>query len=311
MTQDDAFLQAILEDPDDDTPRLVYADWLDEHGDADRAEFIRVQCELARLESQEIQDPQTQARVKALVVRQIALLETHRETWTWPLPKWARRRWCGFERGFVATVNISAELFLQRGAELFRAAPVRHLALDGVGDSGAALAESPLLLPLRSLLIVNQRLDDAAAQALAASPFLANLTLLNLDNNRITQSGAPALAASSHLKRLIRLQLGGNMLGEGGASALAEALSLPGLAVLYLSRNYIGNAGAAALAAASPLAGLNVLHLQSNWIGESGALAVARSPHLSDLQELHLRNNAINTRGLRALQTRFGSRVHL
>lgn len=45
-----ALLRAIAETPDDDTPRLVYADWLDEHGatDADRAraEFLRVACKL-------------------------------------------------------------------------------------------------------------------------------------------------------------------------------------------------------------------------------------------------------------------------
>lgn len=44
----DALLAAIRADPDDDTVRLVYADWLDERGEAERAEFIRVQCELAR-----------------------------------------------------------------------------------------------------------------------------------------------------------------------------------------------------------------------------------------------------------------------
>lgn len=35
--------RAILERPFDDAPRLVYADWLDEHGDAMRARFIREQ----------------------------------------------------------------------------------------------------------------------------------------------------------------------------------------------------------------------------------------------------------------------------
>jgi uncharacterized protein (TIGR02996 family) len=43
-----AFLRAIAADPEDDTPRLVFADWLDEHDDPQRAEFIRVQVELAR-----------------------------------------------------------------------------------------------------------------------------------------------------------------------------------------------------------------------------------------------------------------------
>lgn len=42
------FLRAILAAPDDDAPRLIYADWLDENGKPERAEFIRVQCQLAR-----------------------------------------------------------------------------------------------------------------------------------------------------------------------------------------------------------------------------------------------------------------------
>src|SRR6476659_4565973 len=42
------FLRAICEAPDDDAPRLVFADWLDEAGDPDRAEFIRRHVQLAR-----------------------------------------------------------------------------------------------------------------------------------------------------------------------------------------------------------------------------------------------------------------------
>lgn len=47
MTDGDALRAAILDNPDDDTPRLVYADWLDEAGQSDYAEFIRVQIELS------------------------------------------------------------------------------------------------------------------------------------------------------------------------------------------------------------------------------------------------------------------------
>ena len=36
-------LRAVLESPYDDLPRLVYADWLEEHGQPERAEFIRHQ----------------------------------------------------------------------------------------------------------------------------------------------------------------------------------------------------------------------------------------------------------------------------
>src|SRR5689334_8802106 len=40
----EAFLAAIIESPGDDGPRLVYADWLEDNGDAQAAEFIRMRC---------------------------------------------------------------------------------------------------------------------------------------------------------------------------------------------------------------------------------------------------------------------------
>jgi cyclopropane-fatty-acyl-phospholipid synthase len=45
---DAAFLHAIGANPDDNTNRLVYADWLDEHDDP-RGTFLRVECELAAI----------------------------------------------------------------------------------------------------------------------------------------------------------------------------------------------------------------------------------------------------------------------
>ena len=48
MTDGDALLRAVLLDPADDAPRLVYADWLDDQGDPERAEFIRVSCARCR-----------------------------------------------------------------------------------------------------------------------------------------------------------------------------------------------------------------------------------------------------------------------
>lgn len=52
LSQHEAFLRAIFDAPDDDTPRLVYADFLQENGEEERAEFIRVQCELAAFKEQ-------------------------------------------------------------------------------------------------------------------------------------------------------------------------------------------------------------------------------------------------------------------
>lgn len=44
---DAAFIEAVIANPDDDSPRLIYADYLEEQGEYERAEFIRVQVELA------------------------------------------------------------------------------------------------------------------------------------------------------------------------------------------------------------------------------------------------------------------------
>jgi uncharacterized protein (TIGR02996 family) len=41
MSAGNGLLQDIIENPTDDVPRLVYADWLEEHGAEERADFIR------------------------------------------------------------------------------------------------------------------------------------------------------------------------------------------------------------------------------------------------------------------------------
>src|SRR5947209_17245936 len=74
-----AFLRAIDESPDDNLPRLIYADWLEEHGEPERAEFIRVQCELARL-------PRRDTRRTELERRERELLERHEDAWRADLP---------------------------------------------------------------------------------------------------------------------------------------------------------------------------------------------------------------------------------
>jgi len=48
MTDHDALLAAICNEPDEDTPRLALADWLDENDEPERAAFVRAQIDLAR-----------------------------------------------------------------------------------------------------------------------------------------------------------------------------------------------------------------------------------------------------------------------
>jgi uncharacterized protein (TIGR02996 family) len=79
--QEQAFLADIREHPEDDAPRLIFADWLEERGkpgDAARAEFIRVQCKLAVAHI--TRSPRTN-----LERREWELLAGHREEWMHPL----------------------------------------------------------------------------------------------------------------------------------------------------------------------------------------------------------------------------------
>src|SRR3954469_2476241 len=81
-----ALFHAVLDDPEDDLPRLAYADWLDEHGgetDHARAEFIRLQIELDGLERPP--GPETTSHRKPLSARISALLKAHRKHWEAPL----------------------------------------------------------------------------------------------------------------------------------------------------------------------------------------------------------------------------------
>ena len=62
-----ALLQAIIDSPDDESLRLVYADYLEENGEAARADFIRTQCELARLPEDSERRASLEARERELL----------------------------------------------------------------------------------------------------------------------------------------------------------------------------------------------------------------------------------------------------
>ncbi len=101
MTDRDAFRRAVCAAPDDDTPRLVFADWLDEHGEPKRAEFIRLQCELGQVE-------EFGPRWRALRERAEKLLGPNREKWSQEL---AGRKLLNveFRRGFVGEATVSSD----------------------------------------------------------------------------------------------------------------------------------------------------------------------------------------------------------
>src|SRR5262249_51832482 len=95
MADDRSFIEAIGASPEDDGLRLIYADWLEEHDEPDRAEFIRVQCDLEPVRRQYEND-----RVSSLRSREGDLLLKHREGWLAELVA-LMGRWSGFDCGNV------------------------------------------------------------------------------------------------------------------------------------------------------------------------------------------------------------------
>ncbi len=326
--RENAFLEAIREEPEDDGLRLIFADWLEEHSDP-RGQFIRTQIMLATGFEQDGKQPLTPARRAELEKTERKLLDEYGKDWEHPLRELGATA-VQFRRGLAEGIDISAVDFVANAQRLFEQAPLRslgifsetegqsppprdpgwvddvaaspHLArltkldLSGnrIGNDGArALARSPYLAALTTLDLSGNYISAAGAQFLAASPHLASLTTLSLSGNHIMAAGAQFLATSPHLARLKTLSLGGNLLGNDGASALAQSPYLACLTTLNLWRNSISNDGARALAASPHLVGLKTLVLSSNRISNDGARALAASPNLTGLTTLDLRYNRI------------------
>src|SRR5215213_5526247 len=68
MSDEPALLQAVREQPDQDLPRLAYADWLEENGEQPRAAFIRAQIQRARLPWDDDRQAELQAAERRLLI---------------------------------------------------------------------------------------------------------------------------------------------------------------------------------------------------------------------------------------------------
>src|SRR5262245_63846653 len=119
MRESEVLLQQVIDRPEWDGPRLIYADWLGERNDP-RGEFIRVQCALAQLPASHDRRPELQARADEL-------LKFHQDEWARPL-KGLVSGW-RFQRGFIDTVYVDARRFLANADRVFALAPVRHMHL--------------------------------------------------------------------------------------------------------------------------------------------------------------------------------------
>lgn len=301
-----ALLATCLAAPDDLMPRLVYADWLEEHGHAVVAEFVRLDCAPGAIE-------------KPSKKRRDECLPAAREYW--------RPRLGGFtdeplRRSFDRRLPTRVVVNLQRVSDLLAdeawpgqlafctALSLRQFGRPATGlcqammlEAGrrrrdplatafvVKLADCPALSAVSDFYVSDAMIGSEGAAALADSPHLRGLRSLSLSRAMISSRGAAALAESPCLEGLERLALGLDQIGDEGIAALSASPHLKSLRQLDVRSNEIEGAGIAALARSRLLARLTRLDLSGNEFGDDGTATLAASPGLAGLANLNLASN--------------------
>jgi uncharacterized protein (TIGR02996 family) len=248
MSHDAPFLAQIAADPEVDAPRLIYADWLEEQQD-ERAEFIRVQCELAATPSPARLRVRGLAEVRGLLQGRRRLAQREKQL----LARY-RGKWCGsirgqsvnviFRRGLVDELRISAAE-LAAVAEGFPAyAPVlRTLQVKPNGNRGKlaqaieALESLVWTAQLQELNVAYCDLHGCALARLLQLPCLGRLRSLDLGWN-LSLGGLASdwLDGAWPLSELEVLDLRGIMLTRDAVELLIECPTLRRLRMLVISR---------------------------------------------------------------------------
>lgn len=206
MSDSEAFLKNIIDFPSDDTPRLVYADWIDERGESDRAEFIRVQCELAT------GDPRCQRSslaFKACIFLDRLISKERRcercKRWAWLcvrekellvmakhwFPLW-ETLWAGseadwrmreppaeFSRGFVQSVTCTWDDWIAHHAAIIATTPLQNVTLTSqpgleVGGPDANYSRE-CSLNNKGAVIVSKRIEYLTNHLVAVQRILLEL----------------------------------------------------------------------------------------------------------------------------------------
>jgi uncharacterized protein (TIGR02996 family) len=214
VTEQDALLEAVFAAPADDTPRLVYADWLDEHGEPEYAAFIRAQVELAR------HARGAAGRAPAKEAEQKAWRRLRRK-WSdlAPTPEFVK---ANFSRGFP-----------RGAAEGMWSATVD----DFAGRSHLWWPRHPI----RRLSVYTPHYYDAgrSPDAIFDSPHLPRLAWFEVDEFRsreypLSEAFAVRLFSCDRFERLVALEVGPVPLSRRVVDAVLRAPFLPRLRRLHL-----------------------------------------------------------------------------
>lgn len=299
------FLGAISDNLDDDTPRLVFADWLQENGDEARAEFIRIQCELYRVHER-WENPDVRMKVftpeqSKASERQRELRIDNHERWVGALPAWSSGSTWAFRRGFAYFFAPTARQWIKDGDHVRGLTAVEMLTLKRTEKLGKQLFNAPATVGLREFCLPD--IDTEGVRALTDSPALDSLTWLmvgKIGQWGIDPNALAELVASPRLTKVRSLTISSNYAGKAVATALANSKNLGKLDELGLVCVALGPKEFGAVVASPKLKQLRRLNLQGNGIGDSGVRSLVQSKLLR-LEELNLKYNGLTAKSARLL----------
>lgn len=339
MNERAALFRAILDRPDDDAPRLAFADWLEANGDPHRAAFIRAQIALAQIPP--VTRPADPWRLgffagasswtepppdvvyfawdkhtleRDRLRKEIrALEEAHAAEWKRELPEdWPEEN-PSYSRGFVEHLAISPRHLILNPARYLDAAPLRSLTLQwelryGFAryEQAPALAALPQLARIQHLAFstTGREFTSAFVRAFVVMPEAAGLRSLDLSRTDIEDDSLSAILYSDHLRELHTLNLTGLKLTPQFLEELGGVEKLPGLRTLLLGSSHLTPEGAERFFRGRLMGQLTGLSLGWNAeFGEAGAEALAACRHLARFHFLSLDRDAIGAGGCRRLAT--------
>ena len=219
-------LAAVLATPDDDLPRLIAADWLEENGEPARAEFIRVQIELASRQSDH--ETKVDPHTLSLLSRERILIHLHSDEWlsTFRMkggPLSNRSSHGQFVRGFIEIVWMYALSFLKRGERLFQKIPLKELRITRASpEELEKLILWKMTSQLTTLDVSGRNLGERGIGLLADVSHLASIRNLRLQRCGIEDQGATELAKCWFDWPLVELDVTGNPISVIGLQRLRE-----------------------------------------------------------------------------------------
>jgi len=237
------FFEAIYDTPDDDTPRLVFADWLEEHGEEDYAALIRLQCEypkLLRLGTTHCGVALQDALVQQSEERQRELIARNEGTWV-PATSPPIGAFPGdgqWDRGFIrlSQINLDLERFRKTSSvnfatEVLRFTPwwygATKLRLDYADVVILTHTNWDAIMKLRCFShisgVVANHIELSNVVELVNHPIANRLTFLDLRDNAFGEEIVDILMRSPNLGNLETLLIRtGNQISSRGFQTLDQ-----------------------------------------------------------------------------------------